>query len=179
MNDLMKSDPNIPQITKSFDRFESAMVFQNFNLLNNLNVFENIALSLKIRKYCQTKIQKEVDQMLTFVGLNSFANAYPKTLSGGQKQRVAIARALIYKPKIIFCDEPTFALDEVTSQEILNLLKKTNQLLKTTIVLVSHNVFVIKSLCHRVAVLEQGQLKKIVALNPTCQIKAIPYHDIF
>ncbi|WP_349401625.1 ABC-type methionine transport system, ATP-binding protein [Candidatus Phytoplasma solani] len=180
MNEFIIPDQNMSQVMqKSFNRFESAMIFQNFNLLNNLNVFDNIALPLKIRKYRKELIQKEVNQILTFVGLQSFANVYPKTLSGGQKQRIAIARALIYKPKIVFCDEPTFALDEITSQEILCLLLKTNQQLKTTIFLVSHNVAVIKSLCHRVAILHQGKLEKIVALNPTYKMEAVPYQNIF
>ncbi|AGL90198.1 ATP-binding cassette domain-containing protein [Candidatus Phytoplasma australiense] len=180
MNDFLQPDHASVQVfQKDFNRLESAMIFQNFNLLNNLNVFENVALPLKIRKYNQETIQKEVKRFLLFVGLQDFATAYPKTLSGGQKQRVAIARALIYKPQIIFCDEPTYALDEVTSKEILILLQKTNQQLKTTIVLVSHNVSVIKSLCQRVAILDQGKLIKTVTLSQNYKIESVPYQNVF
>ncbi|GAK73829.1 MAG: ATP-binding cassette domain-containing protein [Candidatus Phytoplasma asteris] len=180
MNGFMLPDKNAnSSMQKAFIHLESAMIFQNFNLLSNLNVFENVALPLEIRSTPEEQITTKVNKMLDFVGLRQFATAYPKTLSGGQKQRVAIARALVYEPKIIFCDEPTFALDEMTSQEILKLLQTTNQKLKTTIVLVSHNVAVIKSLCHRVAILEQGKLAKIATLNPSCKFEATSYQNIF
>jgi D-methionine transport system ATP-binding protein len=180
MNSFMLPDKNSNSfIKKSFNNLESAMIFQNFNLLSNLNVFENVALPLEIRIIPEEQIITKVHKMLDFVGLSKFATAYPKILSGGQKQRVAIARALVYEPKIIFCDEPTFALDEITSQGILKLLQTTNQKLKTTIVLVSHNVAVIKSLCHRLAILEQGKLAKIVTLNPSFKFEATSYKNIF
>ena len=180
MNGFMLPDKNAnSSIQKTFSRLESAMIFQNFNLLSNLNVFENVSLPLEIRSTSEKKIIIKVNKILDFVGLSQFKNAYPQTLSGGQKQRVAIARALVYEPKIIFCDEPTFALDEMTSQEILKLLQKTNQKIKTTIVLVSHNVAVIKSLCHRVAILEQGKLAKISILNPSFKFEATSYQNIF
>ncbi|ABC65706.1 methionine transport ATP-binding protein [Aster yellows witches'-broom phytoplasma AYWB] len=180
MNGFMLPDKNAnSSIQKTFSHLESAMIFQNFNLLSNLNVFENVALPLEIRSTPEKQITSKVNKMLDFVGLKQFRNIYPKTLSGGQKQRVAIARALVYEPKIIFCDEPTFALDEMTSQEILKLLQTTNQKLKTTIVLVSHNVAVIKSLCHRVAILEQGKLAKISTLNHSCKFEATSYQNIF
>ncbi|MBP5835949.1 ATP-binding cassette domain-containing protein [Candidatus Phytoplasma meliae] len=180
INGFLLPDENLDQtINKSFNHLESAMIFQNFNLLNNLNVFDNIALPLKIRNVTKDDIKYKVNQMLTFVGLSSFATSYPKTLSGGQQQRVAIARALVYRPKIVFCDEPTFALDEITSQEILKLLYQINNQFKTTIVLISHNVASIKTLCHRVAILEQGELKQIIGQTPSLNFQAISYQNIF
>ncbi|MBS2126512.1 ATP-binding cassette domain-containing protein ['Fragaria x ananassa' phyllody phytoplasma] len=180
INGFLLPDKKIDQtINKSFNHLESAMIFQNFNLLNNLNVFDNIALPLKIRNVTKDNIKYKVNQMLTFVGLSSFANSYPKTLSGGQKQRVAIARALVYRPKIVFCDEPTFALDEITSQGILKLLYQINDQFKTTIVLISHNVASIKTLCHRVGILEQGKLKQIIGQKPSLNFQATSYQNIF
>lgn len=144
---------------------ETSMIFQNFNLLGNLNVLDNILLPMKLRKENKEESFKKAEDLLSFVGLLEFKTAYPRTLSGGQKQRVAIARALMNRPKIIFCDEPTSALDEKMSFEILKLLKAVNSEFGTTLVVVSHDIAVIKALCSRAAIVEDGKVSKIVSLK--------------
>lgn len=145
---------------------DTSMIFQEFNLLNNLSVLENVVLPTKFRKDDQKKYILRAKELLNFVGLANFENSYPNTLSGGQKQRVAIARSLITKPKIIFCDEPTSALDDKMAYEILKLLKDINQSFKTTIVLVSHDISVIKALANRVGIIEDGRLKDHIEITP-------------
>ena len=144
-------------------RQQTAMIFQQFNLLNNLTVAQNVALPLKLQKKHQPE---KIEELLKFVNMWDKQGAYPKQLSGGQKQRVAIARALTTDPQILLCDEPTSALDEQHSNEIIQLLKHINQQFKTTIVIVSHEFQVIRQLCQRGAILEEGKLLDVVQIKP-------------
>lgn len=144
---------------------DTSMIFQGFNLLGNLNAIDNVLLPTRLRKGNTKDNIKKARELLNFVGLADFEESYIRNLSGGQKQRVAIARTLITNPKIIFCDEPTSALDEKTSYEILKLLKDINEEFGATIVLVSHNISVIKALCNRVGIIEDGRISDIVSLK--------------
>jgi len=135
------------------------MIFQQFNLLGNKTVAENILLPLELHDYDDALA---IDQVLDFVGLADKKESYPKELSGGEKQRVGIARGLITRPKILLCDEPTSALDENTKREIVALLKQAAQEFDITILIVTHELDVVKRLCERVAILEQGHLVDIV-----------------
>lgn len=143
------------------------MIFQHFHLVANKTVYANVEIALVLANYPKQLQQARVMECLKFVGLEQFANHYPAQLSGGQKQRVAIARALANEPAVLLCDEPTSALDTNTSAEILRVLQKVNTELGVTIVLVSHELDVIKSICHRATVLEAGQIYETVALSPT------------
>ncbi len=145
-------------------RHKTAMIFQQFNLVNTKTVFENIALPMRIQEIAPASIQTKVIELLEFVGLSHKAHAYPAELSGGQKQRVAIARALSCSPKILLCDEATSALDPETTTSILALLKQINALYGITIVLITHEMDVIKRVCHRLAVMEDGEIIETVAL---------------
>lgn len=144
---------------------DTSMIFQGFNLLSNLNVIDNVLLPIKLRKENKEEYYKKAKELLNFVGLSSFEKASIRNLSGGQKQRVAIARTLITNPKLIFCDEPTSALDDKMSYEILKLLKEINEKFETTIVLVSHDISVIKALCNRVAIIEDGRISDVISLK--------------
>lgn len=139
-------------------RQKIGMVFQHFNLLASKTVYDNIALPLRIQGMSEKEIQLRVDELLFLVELQDKKQAYPSQLSGGQKQRVAIARSLASSPKILLCDEATSALDPATTASILALLKKINQHYGITIVLITHEMDVVKQLCHRVAVMEDGRL---------------------
>lgn len=141
----------------------TSMIFQNYNLLNNLNVIDNVLLPVKLHKLNDEDYNKRAIDLLNFVGLSDFINSNISTLSGGQKQRVSIARALITKPDIIFCDEPTSALDDETSFEVLNLLKTINEKYNTTIVIVSHNINIINMMCNRIAIIEDGKVENIIS----------------
>ncbi|WP_008825878.1 ATP-binding cassette domain-containing protein [Haloplasma contractile] len=154
----------------------TSMIFQNFNLLNNLNVIDNVILPTKLRKGIKKENIKKAKELLSFVGLTNFENANIRTLSGGQKQRVAIARSLITNPKIIFCDEPTSALDEKMSYDVLKLLKDINDEFETTIVLVSHDISVIKALCNRVAIIEDGSIADVITLK-TNNLTPVSYKE--
>jgi D-methionine transport system ATP-binding protein len=134
------------------------MIFQHFNLLSSRNVFENVALPLELANWPKEKITARVNELLDLVGLTHRAKAYPSQLSGGQKQRVAIARALGPAPKVLLCDEATSALDPQTTQSILTLLKEINQKLGITILLITHEMGVVKSICDSVALLDQGSI---------------------
>ncbi|WP_062349919.1 methionine ABC transporter ATP-binding protein [Bacillus kwashiorkori] len=134
------------------------MIFQNFNLFNSRTVFGNVAYPLRIAKLPKDEISRRVTELLRFVGLEDKANSYPDQLSGGQKQRVGIARALATSPKILICDEATSALDPETTNEILHLLKKVNEELNITILLITHEMNVIRKICDRVAVMENGRI---------------------
>ncbi len=134
------------------------MIFQHFNLLASRTVFANIALPLELAGMDKAAIKQRVNELLELVGLAHRANAYPKELSGGQKQRVAIARALAPNPKVLLCDEATSALDPQTTQSILNLLKDINRTLGLTILLITHEMHVVKSICDRVAIINNGEL---------------------
>lgn len=139
-------------------RTKIGMIFQHFNLLYNRTVFGNVAFPLEIAKAPRLEIEKRVTQLLSLVGLEDKAQAYPGQLSGGQKQRVGIARALANDPQVLLCDEATSALDPQTTKSILGLLKDINQQLKITIVLITHEMGVIKEICDRVAVIEEGKI---------------------
>lgn len=134
------------------------MIFQHFNLMNSKNIFDNIAFPLKYTKLNKIEKEKRVKELLVLVGLEDKAKAYPSQLSGGQKQRVAIARALATQPKILLCDEATSALDPQTTRSILELLKEINKQLGITIVLITHQMEVIKEICSKVAVMEKGKV---------------------
>lgn len=139
-------------------RKDIGMIFQHFNLLSTKTVFQNIALPMKLVKIPKPEIKKRVLELLNFVGLEDKKDSYPGELSGGQKQRVGIARALALNPSILLCDEATSALDPRTTDSILGLLRKVNSELKVTILMITHQMNVISSLCNKVAVLEKGRL---------------------
>ncbi|MDR2785107.1 MAG: ATP-binding cassette domain-containing protein [Treponema sp.] len=134
------------------------MIFQHYNLLLNSTVYKNVAFPLEITHTRKSEIEKRVKASLEIVDLPEKTADYPAKLSGGQKQRVAIARAIITEPKILLCDEVTSALDPQTTETILNYLKKINKEMGITIVLVTHEMEVARSICGRVAVLENGFL---------------------
>ncbi|OCA68898.1 DL-methionine transporter ATP-binding subunit [Chryseobacterium contaminans] len=140
------------------ERKKIGMIFQHFNLLSSRTVFDNVALPLELDHNSKDQINKKVNELLKIVGLEDKANDYPRSLSGGQKQRVAIARALANDPYLLLCDEATSALDPVTTQSILQLLRDINQRLGITILLITHEMEVIKSVCNHVAVIDKGKL---------------------
>lgn len=151
------------------------MIFQHFNLLSRKNCRENIAFPLKIMKYDRSKIEERVDELLELVDLKDKKTVYPSQLSGGQKQRVAIARALATNPKILLCDEATSALDPNTTSSILELLKDINRKLGITIVMITHQMEVIKQVCDKVAVISDGS---IVEVGNTYDVFAKPSHIV-
>jgi len=135
------------------------MIFQQFNLLQNLDVFENVAFPLRVHGgRGRATIEQRVAECLDIVGLQEKARVFPAQLSGGQKQRVAIARALASEPAVLLCDEPTSALDPETTRSVLAVLRDINRRLGVTIVIVTHELAVLRALCHHVGVLENGQL---------------------
>ena len=137
------------------------MIFQHFNLLSSRTVYENVALPLQAAGWRPALVRARVDGLLALVGLADKSGAYPAQLSGGQKQRVGIARALVHEPEILLCDESTSALDPETTQSILELLREINRKLRLTIVLITHDMAVIREVCDRVLVLDQGRLQEI------------------
>lgn len=139
-------------------RHNIGMIFQHFNLLANRSVAQNIALPLELIGTPKAQIQAKVQTLLELTGLSERAAYYPSQLSGGQKQRVAIARALASDPKVLLSDEATSALDPKTTESILQLLKEINQRLGVTILLITHEMEVVKKICDRVALLDKGQL---------------------
>ncbi|MCC8402249.1 ATP-binding cassette domain-containing protein [Paraburkholderia sp. MMS20-SJTN17] len=150
------------------------MVFQHFNLLSAKTVHGNIALPLRIAGVPKAAIEKKVAALLELVGLSAKRDAYPASLSGGQKQRVGIARALVHDPDILLCDEATSALDPETTQSILALLRDINRRLGLTIVLITHEMEVIREVCDTVAVIEQGA---VVETGPVWRVFGAPQHD--
>ncbi len=134
------------------------MIFQHFALLERRNVYDNIALPMKCWGYSKKQIDKRVMELLDLVNITDKVKARPRELSGGQKQRVAIARALAMEPKILLCDEATSALDPNTTQSILKLLREINQKLGITMVVVTHQMSVVKDLCDKISILEHGGL---------------------
>ena len=152
-------------------RKKTGMIFQHFNLLNSRNVAENVAFPLEISKWKKKDIEKRVDELLEIVGLSDKKLNYPEQLSGGQKQRVAIARALANNPKILLSDEATSALDPRTTNSILGLLKDINKKFGITIILITHQMEVIKKICNKTAIMSDGQIiekgeTKEIFLNP-------------
>ncbi|WP_332700075.1 methionine ABC transporter ATP-binding protein [Bosea sp. (in: a-proteobacteria)] len=154
-------------------RRATGMIFQHFNLLSSRTVFDNVALPLEIAGTPKSEIKTRVEKLLDLVGLADKRERYPAELSGGQKQRVGIARALATEPKVLLCDEATSALDPETTQSILALLRKVNRELGVTILLITHEIPVIKEICDRVAVIEGG---RIVEEGETFEIFTAPRH---
>ena len=151
------------------------MIFQHFNLLNSRTVAQNVALPLRLEgRLARAEIQTRVGALLERVGLAGQANRYPAQLSGGQKQRVGIARALACEPKVLLCDEATSALDPQTTHQVLGLLAELNRELGLTIVLITHEMEVVRQVCHRVAVLERG---RIVEQGPVIDVFLHPAHE--
>ncbi|MBO0145037.1 ATP-binding cassette domain-containing protein [Agrobacterium sp. Ap1] len=150
------------------------MIFQHFNLLSAKTVFGNVALPLVVAGLPRDEIRERVAEVLKLVGLEGKQNTYPSRLSGGQKQRVGIARALVSRPQILLCDEATSALDPETTLSILTLLKDINRRLGLTIVLITHEMSVIREICDRVLVLEGGAA---VETGPVWQVFGNPQHD--
>ena len=156
------------------ERTNIGMIFQHFNLLQTKTVAENIEMPLKLLGAAKVERQKRLEELLEFIDLKHKKNAYPDELSGGQKQRVGIARALANHPKILLCDEATSALDPQTTKSVLALLKKINQEQGITIVMVTHEMDVIESVCDYVAVMEQG---KVIEHGSTLEIFSQPKHN--
>lgn len=151
------------------------MIFQHFNLMKSKTVFKNIAYPLKGSGLTKQEIEKRVFELLDLVGLKDKANSHPNQLSGGQKQRVAIARALANNPKVLLCDEATSALDPQTSSSILNLLKDINRNLGITVVIITHDMSVVKEICDNVVVMESG---KIVEHGDLVQVVTRPKDQV-
>ncbi|MHA3054027.1 methionine ABC transporter ATP-binding protein [Acinetobacter sp. ANC 4633] len=156
-------------------RQKIGMIFQHFNLMSAKTVRENVALPLKIAGVAKAEISSRVNHVLELVGLSEKAEHYPAQLSGGQKQRVGIARALVHQPEILLCDEATSALDPESTTTILALLKKINQELGITIVLITHEMQVIRDICDEVVVIDHGEIVESGAVwsvfsNPQQQI---------
>lgn len=150
------------------------MIFQHFNLLSSRTVFDNIALPLEILGTPRAAVAERVARLLELVGLEDKRNRYPSELSGGQKQRVGIARALATQPRILLCDEATSALDPDTTRAILALLRRINRELGVTILLITHEMTVIKEICDEVAVIEDG---RIVERGAVFDVFTRPRHD--
>ena len=156
-------------------RKKIGMIFQQFNLMPSRTVAQNIALPIENSGLSKEEIAQKVNKLLAFVELEDRAAAYPSQLSGGQKQRVAIARALATNPEILLCDEATSALDPQTTKSILKLLARLNTELGITVVVITHEMDVIKKLCHRVAVMEHG---RVVEENTVYSLFAHPVQEI-
>ncbi len=169
-------------------RTKVGMIFQSFNLFSAKDVYQNIAYPLQISKMDKKDIDIRVRELLQLVGLEDKIHAYPAQLSGGQKQRVAIARALANHPEVLLCDEATSALDPKTTLSILNLLKDLQAKLGLTVILITHQMEVIKEICHRVAVMNGGEILEISSVevlfsNPKSEtaksfIKDIPADEV-
>ena len=156
---LLKADKGEINIAKNT---EIAYIFQEFNLLYNKNVFDNIALPLILKKKFSTE---KVEEVLKFVGLSDKKKSFIASLSGGERQRVAIARALVTNPQLLLCDEVTASLDKSVKDEILDLFEEINKKYGTTILVVTHELEVVKRLCSRVAVIEKGKITDIFNVN--------------
>lgn len=151
------------------------MIFQQFNLLESKTIYDNVAIALKLNGVSKKDIEKRVTELLDFVELSGKKYSYPGQLSGGQKQRVGIARALANNPSILLCDEATSALDPKTTDSILELLKKINEMLHITIVIITHEMNVIQKICNKVAVMDYGQ---VVETGSVIQVFSDPQSDI-
>ncbi|MBS4209189.1 methionine ABC transporter ATP-binding protein [Bacillus sp. FJAT-50079] len=156
-------------------RLKIGMIFQHFYLISSKTIIENIIFALKAANYPQAERVKRAEQLLHMVGLSDKRDVYPSQLSGGQKQRVGIARALANNPSVLLCDEATSALDPSTTKSILALLKKINKELGITIVLITHEMEVVKEICDRMAVMQDG---KIVELGSVYDIFATPKAEL-
>ncbi|BDH44382.1 methionine import ATP-binding protein MetN [Salmonella enterica subsp. enterica serovar Choleraesuis] len=156
-------------------RLKISMVFQHFNLLWSRTVSQNIAFSMQIAGASKSTISQRVTELIALVGLTGRENAYPSQLSGGQKQRVGIARALANNPDVLLCDEATSALDPQTTDQILDLLKDINRRFNLTIVLITHEMHVVRKICDRVAVMENG---RVVEEGEVLQVFTHPQQEI-
>ena len=156
-------------------RKKIGMIFQHFNLMKERTIFENIDFSLKYSGLNKKQRIEKIDQLLELVGLSEKKEAYPSQLSGGQKQRVAIARALANDPEILLCDEATSALDPKTTIQILDLLKRLNKEFGLTIVLITHEMQVVKEICNKVAVMENGE---VIEKNDIVSIFSQPKQEL-
>ena len=154
VNDQVLTDFNQAELREA--RKKIGMIFQHFNLMASRTIFDNVAFPLKRSTLSRQEVTDKVTNLLELVGLADKASAYPSQLSGGQKQRVAIARSLANDPEILLCDEATSALDPKTTSSILELLKKLNKKLNLTIVIITHEMQVVKEICNKVAVMEDG-----------------------
>src|SRR5699024_8504934 len=175
---VMLDDTDITQLSSKelmLARRGIGMIFQHFNLLSSQTIFNNIAFPLRLQKLTSSEINQRVNELLELIGLTKHAHKYPAQLSGGQKQRVGIARAIANSPKVLLCDEATSALDPQTTQSILALLTDINKKLGLTIVLITHEMDVIKSICHKVAVIHDSQ---IVEEGPVEEIFLHPKHPV-
>lgn len=156
-------------------RQNMSMIFQHFNLMRSRTVYENIALPLRMEKRPKEEIDKKVMELLDLIDLVERRDSYPSQLSGGQKQRVAIARALATDPKVLLCDEATSALDPQTTQSILHLIRRINRERNITVVVITHEMLVVKEICDRVAVMEAG---RVVETNDLVPIFINPIEEI-
>ncbi len=157
------------------ERKKIGMIFQHFNLMPSRTIFGNVAYPLKGSGLSKQAIETKVRDLLDLVGIQDKENAYPSQLSGGQKQRVAIARALANDPRILLCDEATSALDPQTTKSILKLLQKLNETLGITVVIITHEMAVVKEICNRVAVMEHG---KVVEEGEVFSIFTMPKEQV-
>ena len=146
-------------------RKEISMIFQNFNLLQQKNVLQNVLFPLQISNNDKQYSLEKAKDLLKMVDLSDKLDSYPSQLSGGQKQRVAIARALACDPKVLLCDEPTSALDPQTTASILQLLKTINQKLNITIIMITHQMSVVEKICNKVAILSEGKVAESGQVN--------------
>jgi D-methionine transport system ATP-binding protein len=165
---------SLPEAELRAARSRIGMIFQHFNLFMRKTVYENVAFPLRISGAAKGEIESRVPELLRLVALEDKAQAYPAKLSGGQKQRVGIARALANRPSVLLCDEPTSALDNETTAQILGLLNDINRQLGITIVLISHEMSVIKQACRRVAVMTEG---RVVEEGGIYDVFASPKHE--
>jgi len=156
---ILKADKGEINIAKNT---EIAYIFQEFNLLYNKNVFDNVGLPLILKKKFSAE---KVEEVLKFVGLSDRKESFIASLSGGERQRVAIARALVSNPQLLLCDEVTASLDKSVKDEILDLFEEINKKYGTTILVVTHELEVVKRLCSRVAVIEKGKITDIFNVN--------------
>ncbi len=155
-------------------RHSIGMIFQQFNLVSTKTVAQNVAFAMEIAGRSREKIKQRVPELLELVGLTERAEVYPNTLSGGQKQRVGIARAVANNPKILLCDEATSALDPETTNDVLQLLKEINRKFGITIVLITHELDVVKKICQRVAVMDKGE---VVEIGEVFDVFTKPQHE--
>ncbi|MGV2984837.1 methionine ABC transporter ATP-binding protein [Microbacterium sp. AGC85] len=163
-------------------RRQVGVVFQGIHLLSSRTVRQNVALGLQIRRRAgirRTRAEERaaVDEMLAFVGLTHRADHHPAELSGGEKQRVGLARALVTRPPLLLCDEPTSSLDASTTAEVLRVLLDAREKFGTTIVVISHDLDVVKAICDRALLLEKGRMRELFAVKKT-DLRAMPsYHE--
>ena len=156
-NDLM----GLKEKELRLQRRKISMIFQSFNLLDQRTNLDNICFPLELSGISKKEARKRAMELLETVGLPEKANAYPVQLSGGQKQRIAIARALASDPEVLLCDEATSALDPTTTDSILKLLQRINRERGITVIIITHQMSVIEQICHRVAILDRGEVAEI------------------